>query len=52
LGTPLEFVQTQQALRGGMTLRVYRIKFRQQELRAWTYEMADGKLEQYQVSAN
>jgi hypothetical protein len=52
LGTPLEFVQTQQALRGGMTLRVYRIKFRQQELRAWTYEMPDGKLEQYQVSTN
>jgi CubicO group peptidase (beta-lactamase class C family) len=50
LGMPLEFVQTQQGLRGGMTLRVYRIKFRQQELRAWTYEMADGKLEQYQVS--
>ena len=53
LGMPLEFVQTNQALRGGMTLRVYKIKFRQnQELRAWTYEMPDGKLEQYQVSTN
>jgi D-alanyl-D-alanine carboxypeptidase len=53
LGMPLEFVQTNQGLRGGMTLRVYKIKFRQnQELRAWTYEMADGKLEQYQVSTN
>ncbi len=52
LGTPLEFVQTRQGLRGGMTLRVYRIKFHQQELRAWTYEMPDGKLEQYQVSTN
>jgi len=29
LGMPLEFVQTNQALRGGMTLRVYKIKFRQ-----------------------
>jgi CubicO group peptidase (beta-lactamase class C family) len=53
LGMPLEFVQTNQALRGGMTLHVYRIKFHQgQELRAWTFEMPDGKLEQYQVSTN
>ncbi len=53
LGMPFEFVQTQESLRGGMTLRVYRIKFRkQQELRAWTYELPDGKLEQYQVSTN
>jgi D-alanyl-D-alanine carboxypeptidase len=53
LGMPLEFVQTNQALRGGMTLHVYRIRFRQnQELRAWTFEMPDGKLEQYQVSTN
>ena len=53
LGMPFEFVQTQESLRGGMTLRVYRIKFRkQQELRVWTYELPDGKLEQYQVSTN
>ena len=53
LGMPSEFVPTNQALRGGMTLHVYRIKFRQsQELRAWTFEMPDGKLEQYQVSTN
>ena len=53
LGTPQSFVQTSQGLRGGMTLRVYKIKFRQnQELRAWTYELPDGKLEQYQVSTN
>jgi len=53
LGMPFEFVQTHESLRGGMTLHVYRIKFRQQqELRAWTYEMPDGKLEQYQVSTN
>jgi hypothetical protein len=51
LGTPEEFVQTRQALRGGMTLRVYRIKFPQRTIRAWTYEMPDGKLEQYQVAA-
>ena len=50
LGAPQEFVQTREALRGGMTLRVYRAKFGKQSLRVWTYEMPDGKLEQYQVS--
>ena len=51
LGTPQEFTQTRQSLRGGMTERVYRIKFAQKTLRAWTYEMPDGKLEQYMVAA-
>jgi len=51
LGTPQEFTQTRQSLRGGMTERVYRIKFPQKTLRAWTYEMPDGKLEQYMVAA-
>jgi len=50
LGAPQEFNQVQQALRGGMTLRVYRVKFAERVLRAWTYEMPDGKLEQYQVA--
>jgi len=40
-----------QGLRGGMTLRVYIIRFQQRVLRAWTYEMPDGKLEQYQIAA-
>ena len=50
LGTPQEFNQVYQGLRGGMTLRVYRIKFGQKALRAWTYEMPSGKLEQYQIA--
>ena len=50
LGAPQAFVQTRQALRGGMTLRVYQAKFAKQSLRVWTYEMPDGKLEQYQIS--
>ncbi len=50
LGAPQEFVQTRQALRGGMTLRVYRVKFPAKALRVWTYEMTDGKLEQYQIA--
>ena len=50
LGAPQEFSQSYQALRGGMVLRVYRIKFAQSTLRAWTFEMPDGKLEQYQIA--
>jgi D-alanyl-D-alanine carboxypeptidase len=48
LATPKEFIQL---LRGGMKLRVYTIKFPKSELRAWTYEMPDGKLEQFQVAS-
>ena len=51
LGTPQSFTQNSQGLRGGMTLRVYIIRFPQKILRAWTYEMPDGKLEQYQIAA-
>jgi hypothetical protein len=50
LGTPQDFVEVRQALRGGMTLRIYRVKFAGKTLRAWTYEMPDGKLEQYQIA--
>jgi CubicO group peptidase (beta-lactamase class C family) len=51
LGTPQSFTQASQGLRGGMTLRVYIIRFPQRVLRAWTYEMPDGRLEQYQIAA-
>jgi CubicO group peptidase (beta-lactamase class C family) len=50
LGEPQAFTQSRQALRGGMTLRVYSVKFPDKALQAWTYEMPDGKLEQYQVA--
>jgi D-alanyl-D-alanine carboxypeptidase len=50
LGTPQEFIQTDQELRGGMILRRYRVKFADKTLRAWTFEMPDGKLEQYQIA--
>ena len=49
LGAPQQFVETQEALRGGMKMRIYQIKFPGKTLEAWTYEMPDGKLEQYQV---
>ena len=51
LGTPQELVQTTQSLRGGMTLRRFRIKFPQKTLRLTTFTMPDGKLEQYQIAA-
>ena len=50
LGTPDEFTQVRQSLRGGMITRTYRIKFPKQELRAWTYELPTGQLEQFQVA--
>jgi len=50
LGAPKSFVQVQQGLRGGMTLRVYIVNFGDKAVRAWTYEMPDGKLEQYQIA--
>jgi CubicO group peptidase (beta-lactamase class C family) len=51
LGVPQGFVQTEQHFRGGMLLRVYHAKFPQKTLQVWTFEMPDGKLEQYQVAA-
>jgi D-alanyl-D-alanine carboxypeptidase len=50
LGTPKQFTQVQQGLRGGMTLRVYLVRFEKLTLRAWTYELPNGKLEQYQIA--
>jgi D-alanyl-D-alanine carboxypeptidase len=50
LGAPEEFVQESQRLRGGMTGRVFRVKLAKKALHVWTYEMPDGKLEQYQVA--
>jgi D-alanyl-D-alanine carboxypeptidase len=50
LGAPTSFVQTRKAERGGMVYRSYRVTFPNQTLRVWTYEMPDGKLEQYQVA--
>lgn len=50
LGAPQEFTQTYQELRGGMIMRRYSVKFAQKTLRAWTFEMPDGKLEQYQIA--
>lgn len=50
LGTPKQFTQVRQGLRGGMTLRVYLLRFENKTLRAWTYELPNGKLEQFQIA--
>jgi CubicO group peptidase (beta-lactamase class C family) len=50
LGTPEEFTQIRQSLRGGMIMRMYRVKFSKQTLQAWTYELPNGQLEQFQVA--
>jgi D-alanyl-D-alanine carboxypeptidase len=50
IGALTSFIQTGTQKRGGMVLRVYRASFPNRALRVWTYETADGKLEQYQVS--
>ena len=50
LGALQEFTQTAKNLRGGMVYRNYRARFDKRTIRAWTYEMPDGKLEQYQIA--
>ena len=50
LGKWDSFTQASQSLRGGMVGRVYIVRFKDKTIRAWTYEMPDGKLEQFQVS--
>jgi CubicO group peptidase (beta-lactamase class C family) len=50
LGAPTGFEHKRAWLRGGMTGRSYEAKFSDRTLRIWTYEMPDGKLEQYLVA--
>jgi D-alanyl-D-alanine carboxypeptidase len=51
LGDPQEFVQTGEHRRGGMMLRDFKATFAGRTLSISTFEMPDGKLEQYLVSA-
>jgi len=50
LGAPEDFVKVSQGLRGGMKFRIFSIKFPKMSLGVTTYEVADGKLEQFQVA--
>jgi D-alanyl-D-alanine carboxypeptidase len=51
LGTPKEFSLAGQSLRGGMTLRRYRVVFKERTLRITTFSMPDGALEQFTVAS-
>jgi D-alanyl-D-alanine carboxypeptidase len=50
LGAPKSFIGDSQSLRGGMTYRHYTIRFENKTVRAWTFTLPDGKLEQYMVA--
>lgn len=50
LGTPKTFTQIRKGLRGGMTARRYEVTFPKRKLTISTYEMPDGKLEQYLIA--
>jgi D-alanyl-D-alanine carboxypeptidase len=49
LGTPISFQQEREEQRGGMTFRSFRVEFQDRHLAVTTYEMPDGKLEQFLV---
>ncbi|HEV2274489.1 MAG TPA: serine hydrolase domain-containing protein [Acidobacteriaceae bacterium] len=49
LGPPLSFTQQKQEARGGMIFRSFTAEFPDRKLTVTTYEMPDGKLEQYLV---
>lgn len=49
LGAPLSFQQGSESQRGGMTFRSFRAEFQNRHLTVTTYEMPDGKLEQFLV---
>lgn len=50
LGEPLTFRKVRESLRGGMTMRVFRIVYPTRRLSLSTYAYPDGKLEQFLVS--
>ena len=51
LGTPAELKQTRQSERGGMTFRLFEVKFAKTSVAIWERDLPDGKIEQYQVMA-
>jgi D-alanyl-D-alanine carboxypeptidase len=51
LGSPLEFIQTCKQDRGGMTFRLFDVRFAQKTIEVWERIMPDGKIEQYQVGS-
>jgi D-alanyl-D-alanine carboxypeptidase len=51
LGAPADFAQTAKQERGGMTFRLFEVRFPQRTVNVWERVMPDGKIEQYQVNA-
>ena len=51
LGTPGDFIQTGQSLRGGMVERGFRIRCGQKTMALTTFTLPNGKLEQYQIAS-
>jgi D-alanyl-D-alanine carboxypeptidase len=51
LGRLMQFKQTGERDRGGMTFRGFEVKFLKKTLDVWERDMPDGKIEQYQVMA-
>lgn len=50
LGAPQAFTQLRSSLRGGMTARIYQVKYPNKNLVIIIYEMPDGKIEQYLIA--
>ena len=50
LGAPQSFTQSGSSLRGGMTARIYEVKYPAKNLVIIVYEMPDGKFEQYLIA--
>ena len=50
LGAPQSFTQDRVSARGGMTARIYEVKYTSKSLVIIIYEMPDGKFEQYMIA--
>ena len=50
LGAPEGFAQTRSSSRGGMTARIYEVRYAKKNLVIIIYEMPDGKIEQYLIA--
>jgi hypothetical protein len=50
LGAPEAFTASQTSLRGGMTARIYQVKYPKKDLLIVVYQMPDGKIEQYLIA--
>ena len=52
LGKPDAFSAARTSLRGGMTARIYQVKYLNKNLTIIIYQMPDGKIEQYLIASS